>query len=196
MRGGQRGSFASVVSEVLAPTPVTLVVTAIVALSSSPELLAGLVWTALAWLFAGLIPYAVVLVGVRRGQLSGRHIPDRRQRLVPMALAGASLLVGMVLLVLVGASRDVVALLLSQVAGVAVGLAVTSRWKASIHMAGVAGAVTVLVVMFGTPALVAVPALALVGWSRVALGAHTWAQVCAGGLLGVVVGGGVFALAR
>ena len=187
---------AHAVSEVLAPTPVTLAVTAIVALTSSPNLAIGVLWTALAGLFAGLIPYAVVVLGVRRGDLSGRHIPDRGQRLVPMALAGVSLVVGIVLLVLLGAPRNLVALLLSQVAGVAVGLAVTARWKASIHTAGVAGAVTVLVILFGWTAAVAAPAVPLVAWSRVQLGAHSWSQVVAGAALGVVVGGGVFALTR
>jgi len=194
VRGGQEHPFAHAVSEVLAPTPVTLAVTAAVAITSSPGLALGLGWTALAWLFAGLIPYAVVLLGVRRGHLSGRHIPERSQRLLPMALAGVSVAVGIVLLVLLGAPRDLVALLVSQVAGVAVGLAVTARWKASIHTAGVAGSAAVLVILFGAVGLVAVPAVVLVAWSRVTLGAHTWAQVCAGAALGVLVGGGVFAL--
>ncbi len=196
MSGGPEHRFAYVVSEVLAPTPVTLVVTAAVAITSSPDLVAGLGWTALACLFAGVIPYAVVLLGVRRGQLSGRHIPERGQRLVPMALAGASLVVGIVLLIVLGAPRDLVALLLSQAAGVLVGLAVTARWKASIHTAGVAGSAAVLVILLGSAGLVAGLAVVLVAWSRVTLGAHTWAQVCAGAALGAVVGGGVFALAR
>lgn len=184
------------VSEVLAPTPVTLALTATIALASSPDLLAGLMWTLLAGLFGGVLPYAVVLVGVRRGRLGGRHVPDRAERLVPTALAGVSVGVGIAVLTRLGAPRDVVALLASQVAGAVVGLAVTAFWKVSIHTAGIAGTVAVLTIRFGWPALAGIPVVALVAWSRVALGAHTVAQVLAGGLLGAAVGGVVFALAR
>lgn len=192
-----RARIADAVSEVLAPTPVTLVLTAAVALASSPDLASGLVWTLLAGLFAGVLPYAVVLVGVRRGHLGGRHIPDRAERLVPTALAGVSVGVGIAVLVRLGAPRDVVALLTSQIAGAAVGLAVTARWKVSIHTAGIAGAVAVLGVMYGWVAVLAgIPIVGLVAWSRVVLGAHTRAQVLVGGLLGATVGGAVFAVVR
>jgi membrane-associated phospholipid phosphatase len=184
------------VSEVLAPTPVTLALTATIALASAPDLLSGVLWTVLAGLFAGVIPYAVVLVGFRRGRLGGRHIPDRAERLVPTALAGVSVGVGIAVLDRLGAPRDVVALLASQVAGAVVGLAVTAFWKVSIHTAAVAGSVAVLAVRFGWPALAGIPVVALVAWSRVTLGAHTWAQVLVGASLGGVVGGGVFALVR
>jgi membrane-associated phospholipid phosphatase len=192
-----RRRIAYAVGEVLAPTPVTLALTATVALGATPDLVSGLAWTLLAGLFAGVLPYAVVLVGVRRGRLGGRHIPDRAERLVPTALAGVSVAVGIAVLARLGAPREVVALLASQVVGAVVGLAVTALWKVSVHTAGIAGAVAVLAVLYGWPAALAgTPVVALVAWSRVVLEAHTWAQVLTGAALGAAVGGAVFALVR
>lgn len=197
MSGPLHRRIAYAAGEVLAPTPVTLALTATVALAASPDLVSGLAWTLLPGLFAGVLPYAVVLVGVRRGRLGGRHIPDRAERLVPTALAGVSVGVGLAVMVRLGAPREVVALLASQVVGAVVGLAVTARWKVSIHTAGIAGAVAVLAVLYGWPAVLAgIPVVALVAWSRVTLEAHTWAQVLVGAVLGAAVGGAVFALVR
>ena len=61
---------------------------------------------------------------------------------------------------------------------------VTLVWKLSIHAAVVAGAVTILVQVFGLPLLVLAPLVALVCWSRVALRDHTPAQTVAGAALG------------
>ena len=52
-------------------------------------------------------------------------------------------------------------------------------------VAGNAGAVTVLVVLFGWPALLLVPLVALVGWARWQVRAHTPTQLVAALLISV-----------
>lgn len=69
-------------------------------------------------------------------------------------------------------------------------------WKFSGHAAGVAGAVVILVLVFGPTLLALVPAVALVGWARVEVGDHTPAQVTAGAGLGALVAALVFSLLR
>jgi membrane-associated phospholipid phosphatase len=59
--------------------------------------------------------------------------------------------------------------------------------KVSIHTGGIAGLVTVLVILFGRSALPAVLLVPLVGWSRIVLGRHTIPQVVAGALTAVAV---------
>ena len=62
------------------------------------------------------------------------------------------------------------------------------------HAGSVTGAVVVLGLVFGPWALVAAPAVPLVGWARTEVAHHTWAQVVVGGLIGGVVAEGVFVL--
>ncbi len=73
---------------------------------------------------------------------------------------------------------------------------VTLRWKISIHVATVAGAVVILTLVFGLGFALLAPAVALTGWARVALGDHTPAQVAAGAVLGAAIAASVFPLLR
>jgi hypothetical protein len=91
------------------------------------------------------------------------------------------------------APREVYALVVAMVAGVAVALAISLFWKISIHTACVAGSVAVLTIVLGG-AFVALGAVVLaVGWARVTLRDHTAAQVTAGALVGAAVGASVMA---
>jgi len=80
--------------------------------------------------------------------------------------------------------------------GLIVSLLVTLLWKISVHVAVVAGAVVILVLVFGPLLLVLGPLVALVGWARVEVADHTPAQVIAGSGLGAAVAAVVFVLLR
>lgn len=146
--------------------------------------------------FAAGIPMAYVLRGVRRGRLTNHHIPEREHRRGPLLFGIASIAAGTAALVLLGAPRDVVALLAAGLTGLIVGAAVTAFWKMSIHAGVAAGTVAVLVAMYGPAALAGVPVLLLVCWSRVRLSAHTVPQVVAGALVGALIAGTVFPALR
>lgn len=184
------------VSEVLAPPVVALGIIVAVALTSAGSIAGGLGWAGLACLFTWVVPYAVVLVGVRRGRLGDKFLTQRRERVGPMLLACASAGVGVVVLARLGAPADLVRLVGAVLAGLLVSVGVTTRWKVSVHVAGLAGALAVAVVHYGGWALAGIPVLALVGWARVTLEAHTVAQVLAGACLGAGVTGATFALLR
>ncbi len=68
--------------------------------------------------------------------------------------------------------------------------------KISIHVAVVAGAIVILVLVFGPMALCLAPVVLLTGWARVTLGDHTPGQAIAGGVLGTLVAAGVFSFLR
>ena len=67
-------------------------------------------------------------------------------------------------------------------------------WKVSIHCAGVTGPIFALVYVFGINALPLTPIVGLVGWSRIKLKNHTFAQTLAGTLIALVVGIPIFAI--
>ena len=167
-----------------------------VALTSSGSIAGGLGWAGVACLFTWVIPYAVVLVGVHRGRLGDTFLSQRRERVRPMLLACVSAGVGVVVLARLGAPGDLVRLVVAVLAGLLVSVGVTIRWKVSVHVAGLAGALAVAVVLYGWWALAGLPMLALVGWARVTVKAHTVAQVLVGACLGAGVTGATFALLR
>jgi membrane-associated phospholipid phosphatase len=185
---------ARLVGELLSPPPILVVLALVVAWASSPTPAMAVVWGAIAAAFASVLPYALILRGVRRGQLSDTNISLREQRIRFGVVAITSILVGLAVLAALDAPAEMVALQASIAVGVACGWVVTLWWKISVHAAIAAGAATVLVLVFGPALLVVWPLVALIAWSRVQVGDHTPAQVLAGVALGIVVNATVFPL--
>jgi hypothetical protein len=147
-------------------------------------------------LFAAGIPLAYVLRAVRQGRLTNHHIPEREQRRGPLLFGIGSVVIGLAALILLGAPRDILALLAAGGVGLLVYALVTHWWKMSIHAGVVAGSVTTLVAVYGPIALAGMPLVVLAAWARVRLSAHTGAQVVVGAIVGALIAGSVFPLLR
>jgi membrane-associated phospholipid phosphatase len=145
---------------------------------------AGLGWGLLAVLFTAVLPTLFISSGVRHGRWSDRNVGARGPRLVVLAFITASVALGLVLLVVLGAPRLLTGYLTFMLASVAVLALVTVVWKISIHCAVASGSVTVLALLFGPLVFFGYALVAVLGWSRVALKDHTVAQVVAGSVLG------------
>jgi membrane-associated phospholipid phosphatase len=192
----RRLRVARLVGELLSPPPILVVLALVVAWASSPTPAMAVLWGGIAALFASVLPYALILRGVRRGRLTDKNISLREQRIRFGVVAIASILLGLALLAAFNAPAEMVALLASIAVGVACGWVITLWWKISVHAAIAAGAATVLTLVFGTALLAAWALVALIAWSRVQVGDHTLAQVLAGVALGVIVNATVFTLLR
>jgi MFS family permease len=187
---------ARTATEVFAPAVVVVEISFLVGLHAGATIAAGLLWGLLAALFSSLIPFGAILVGVRRGRLTDHHVGKREQRRIPLLIALASVLVGLAVLALAGAPREMLALVTSMFFSLAVTLVITHWWKVSAHAAVASGGATVAALVAGFAWLAAFVAVAIVCWSRVELRDHTVKQVLVGTLLGVVVGGSVFEALR
>jgi len=188
--------LARLVTEFLAPAPTVAVLVLLVAWHSAPTTAEAVRWAALAALFVSVVPFLYVIRGVRRGGLTDHHVGVRQQRPIPLLVGVASMLVGLIVLVLWGAPRDLVALVAVVATGLVTSLLVTLVWKLSIHAVVVSGAVTILVFVFGSPLLALAPLVPLVCWARVAVHDHTPAQTLAGAALGATVAAVVFSALR
>lgn len=183
-----RPGAARIVTEVFAPAVWAATMPVVLALhATAPDWPAGLGWALLAVLFSAVVPYGIIWLGVRRGRLTDHHIGVREQRRGPLVGGLLSVAAGIAALVLLGAPRPLVAMVVVMFAVLLVVTAVNQVWKLSAHAAVAAGAVGVLVLVFGPALLAAFGLVALIGWSRVRLGDHTTAQVLAGTTAGVLV---------
>jgi len=180
------------VGELLSPPLLIVVLALLVAWESSPTLAMAVFWGGVAAVSASVLPYAIILRGVRRGRLSDRNIGLREERVRFAVVALTSILVGLAVLAAFDAPAEMVALQASIAVGVTCGWVITLWWKISVHAAIAAGAATVLVVVFETALLAVWPLVGLVAWSRVEVGDHTPAQVVAGVALGIAVNATIF----
>lgn len=191
-----RRRLARLITEALAPANVGSVVFLLVAWHSTPTILEALRWGLLTVLFTIALPFSFILWGVRRQRFTDHHIRLREQRPQALAVGIASGLVGLLLLVLLGAPRELIALVVAMAFGLVIALLITFVWKMSIHVASVAGAIVILFLVFGPGVLALAPVVVLVGWARVELHDHTPSQVAAGAVIGALVAGIVFELLR
>jgi membrane-associated phospholipid phosphatase len=183
-------------TEVFAPAVLAAVLPVVIGVHAGRTVPTGLGWGLLASLFCAILPYAMIWVGVRRGRLSDRHIGVREQRTKPLALGLVSVLIGLALLALLGAPRELVVLVVASFIGGFVATVVNHFWKLSVHASVASGSMVVLVLVFGPVLLATAVVVAAVGWSRVRLGDHTTGQVVAGTVIGAVIAGLVFGLLR
>lgn len=148
----------------------------------------GAAWGLVASVLCGGVPTVVIAIGVRTGRLDSRHIVDRSRRTGPLLAAVASVLVALALLAALGAPRLLVATVTAMLAGLALTVPITLRWKISFHAAVSAGTLVVLAYVLPAVPTLAIGAAVVAGvcWARVRLAHHTLAQVVAGTVAGAM----------
>ncbi len=174
-------------SQVASPFMVGLGTLAYVSLSTASAETDGLGWLTVIGARL-LVPYSLIWWGVRRGKWNDIHVSRRSQRLVPL-LVGLVALGGMLAaLVILGASRPLVATLVAIIVELAVAALITqaAKFKISLHVDSAAGAVTVLCLLASPGFLAFSPLVALIAWARWKLEAHTPLQAICGAGLGVM----------
>ncbi|RKT52474.1 hypothetical protein C8E97_0988 [Saccharothrix australiensis] len=160
----------------------------------------ALLWGLVVGVTGSVIPMVVIVRGARRGRWEGHHVTNREGRVVPFIACIGSLAVGVVILVVGDAPRQMLALALAMFATLVTCVAITFAlpvggargWKISMHAAVAAGASVMLVIAYGPWLALSAIAVVLVDWSRVELGDHTRAQVVWGSVVGAAVGGGSY----
>lgn len=136
--------------------------------------------------FGSVLPLVMMYQLSKLGLVSDFYISEKKERTKPFAGAIASYIVGSVALLLARAPIIVTALMLCYAGNTLIMMAITLRWKISVHASGIAGPVTALVYGTGTWAAVFFLLLIPVGWARVRLRAHTPWQILAGVVVTVV----------
>lgn len=159
----------------------------VVGVHSTGSIGRGLALAGVATFFAAALPYAILLLGIRSGRLTDRHLTNRNERPIMMLIGLVSVAAGLAVMVRLDSPRELLALVAAMVAGVAVALAISTFWKISIHAACAAGTVAILVVVVGPRMLILVPIVLGICWARVVLQDHTPWQVTAGALVGAAV---------
>jgi hypothetical protein len=179
--------IAHVISEISNPLFVALPTFFVIALITAPDILHAILWWIIAVLGISIAPFLFILQGVRKGKLTDHHVSQREQRLVPLVFGLVCMMLSFVFLYLLNASSVLIATMVAVIVACCISLAVTKYWKISLHLVGMAGAVTAFVLLFGPRLLVLSPLVLVVGWARWQVRAHTVYQAIAGTILAVTV---------
>lgn len=189
-----RKPFAQHVTDLLEPK--NWIIAATILIGWHAGHLAGIGWGLLGALFAAVLPTWFIRRGMRRGRFADRHVGTREHRLTVMAFIIASVGIGVGLQAGLGAPRPVLALTVAMLGAICVLMAITVKWKISVHCAVSSGATVMLALTYGAGFLAAYALVGLVAWSRAELKDHTPAQAAAGTILGAALSAAIFLALR
>ena len=182
-----RRRIAKLTSKILSPFFISLVIILLLSFESARTILDALKWS-LVLIAISIVPvYSVVVYLARNHSLESRFINVRKQRTKIYLVASICALVGCVILLYLGAPLILVATFVAGLSAIVVFMCINLWWKISLHTAFIAASVTMLVILYGAIATIAVVLLPLVAWARVELEHHSVAQVATGALLTTLI---------
>jgi hypothetical protein len=179
--------LARTVSVVTNPLFVALPTFLIIALFTAPDVPHAFLWWAVTALGISIAPLLFIWRGVKRGHISDYHVSVRAQRLIPLLFGVGCFFLVFLSMILLHVSLLLLATVTAALVALSIATVVTRYWKMSLHLVGLAGAVTVLVLHFGPFLLLLSPFVILVGWARWQVRAHTPLQAFAGTVLAISV---------
>jgi hypothetical protein len=180
--------FAYWLSQITSPFVVGVGVFGYVSLSTASTVTEGVGW--LTVIGVGLaVPFGVIWWGVKKGKWTDIHVSRRSQRLVPLLVGLMALGGTLAALLMLDASRPLVATLVAVIVsfGLATVITQVAKYKISLHVDSAAGAVTVCCLLAGPIFLALAPLVAQIAWARWKLEAHSPLQAICGAALGVTV---------
>jgi len=177
---GRGYAVARLISQIFHPVILSVVSIFIVGVLGVRPLASGLGWAVLCTLIQVLPPTIFFSVRLRQGIYSDDDVSVRSQRNELYLFGMATVLVGVVLLIILGAPTSFVALLASAALLNGLSWFINLSWKISIHSAGI-GSCATIAALYSKPLglLLWVCALSL-GWARLRTRNHTLMQVVAG----------------
>ncbi|HIH87766.1 TPA: hypothetical protein HA344_00980 [Candidatus Bathyarchaeota archaeon] len=133
--------------------------------------------------FGCILPLAMVYVLLKLDLIKDFYAQDKDTRFIPFLWTTLFYLFGVLSLIIVSAPAAVTALMACYFVNGMVLMAITLKWKISIHASGVTGPFTALIYLLGGVMFPLLLVVIPVAWARVELKAHTVMQVAVGAIL-------------
>ena len=139
----------------------------------------------LCFLCFAFFPFLSILY-FHRKKVVDLYVSKRKARTPFYLIAIASYSFGTMLFLVTG-TKIMFLLALGSLLVTTILMGVNLFWKVSIHCAGVTGPIFALICVFGITAIPLTLIVGLVGWSRIRLKNHTFAQTLAGTLISLII---------
>ena len=187
-----RKRIANLISNILNPFLVSLILILLLSFGVTSSILDALKWALVLTAFSVVPVYLAIIYLVRSGRLDNVFTNVRRQRTKIYLLAGGWAAAGCVVLLYLKAPPRLLAVSVAGFLTAIIFMCINLWWKISLHTAFIAASVTLLVILYGWVAVVAIVLIPLMFWARMELKRHSLAQVAAGALLSTLIVAVVF----
>ncbi len=188
-----RKTIARLISNVFNPFCITVVIIILLSFKNAASVADALKWTAISLAISVLPVLVAVTWLVRRKKLDAYYDNTRKQRYAVYILASVLGAIGCGLMWGLNAPELLAVTFTAGFAELVVFMGINFYWKISLHMAFVAGAATILCLVYGVVALWTLVFLPMVAWARIKLKQHSIMQVTTGAVLAAVIVVAIFA---
>ncbi|MBM3701283.1 MAG: hypothetical protein FJW68_10300 [Actinobacteria bacterium] len=138
-------------------------------------------------IFAAFIPYFLILFLYKAKKISDLQIARRKERLFPLLIINICVVAGFFALLYLQPQRLMMSVYSIYLIGLPIISLITLFWKISFHATYITLFSMVFMIVFGKWAVITIPLIPLVGWSRIKLRKHTLPQVIAGiSVIGII----------
>jgi membrane-associated phospholipid phosphatase len=178
--------LARIISTLFVPPSFTIIVFTVFAFTLETESLKTVITILVAFLFGFAAPIILFVVLRNRKKIVDLDASIKEERTTPFLISVGFYLIGLVILIIFKISIISIAFWFCYISNTLVTILINKHWKISAHAMGAAGPLAALTYAFGPIALLFAIIVFLVGWSRIKLKVHNFAQVMAGVLLAFV----------
>lgn len=145
-----------------------------------------ILWFSVVALFVSVVPILAIILLLRFSKVSNLHLPSKEERLIPLCLTLASMVLGTIILYWIGASAPIIWVCIAYVVNSVVFSVITPLWKISFHTSVSTSCIIVLALLVNIHLVWLFVLIPLIAWARVYREKHTLLQVVAGILLATV----------
>ena len=178
-----KNKIARIVSTILVPPSFTIIIFTIFAFVLESETLQRNITILVAFIFGFSALIILFVFFIKRGRIVDLDASVKEERTIPFLISVGFYTVGLTLLIIFKVHIISIAFWFCYISNTLVTILVNKYWKISAHSMAAAGTLAAATYVFGPIALIFTAVVFLVGWSRIQLKVHNFAQVITGILL-------------
>jgi membrane-associated phospholipid phosphatase len=175
--------LARIISTLFVPPSFTIIVFTLFSLVLESDSLKRVITILVAFLFGFTAQIILFLLFRRKGKIIDLDASVKEERTTPFLISVGFYLAGLVILIIFRVHIISIAFWFCYISNTLVTILINRHWKISAHAMGAAGPLAAVTYVFGPIGLLFSLIVFLVGWSRIQLKVHNFAQVSAGILL-------------
>ena len=175
-----KNKLARIISTIFVPPSFTIIVFTLFAFILETDSLKKTITILVAYVF-GFTAQVILFISFRRkGKIVDLDASVKEERTTPFFISVGFYLIGFIVLIIFDVNIISIAFWFCYISNTLVTIFINKYWKISAHAMGAAGPLAAVTFVFGPVPLIFLLLVILVGWARIQLKVHNFAQVTAG----------------
>ncbi len=174
---------ARIISTIFVPPSFTIIIFTFFAFYIETESLKIIVTLFTAYLLGFAAPILLFFILRNKKLLVDSDASIKEERTLPFSIAIIFYVIGFLILIYFEVNIILIAFWFCYISNTIIAIFINKYWKISAHAMSAAGPFAALTFVFGLYALIFGIIVVIVGWARIRLQCHSFAQVFAGGVL-------------